>query len=95
MSATKKRDTYLESLLKVLGRKIIFYVFILIFISKINLVISLNDWLTLGALAADKNCIHITILSRSSKSTERPKEKKKNLFGKIFESARRLGLVLF
>ena len=35
---------------KVLGRKIIFYVFT----SEISLVISLHDWFTLGALAADK-----------------------------------------
>ena len=48
------RETYLESLSKVLGRKIIFYVFT----SEISLVISLHDWFTLGALAADKNCIH-------------------------------------
>ena len=52
------RETYLESLFKVLDRKIIFYVFILTFISEISLVISLHGyWFTLGALAAYKNCI--------------------------------------
>ena len=51
------RETYLESLLKLLVGKII-YVFIVILIS---LVISLHDWFTLGALAADKNCIHNTL----------------------------------
>ena len=61
------RETYLESVLKLLVGKIIFYVFI---------VISLHDWFTLGALAANKNCIHNTLLSRFSKSTERPTEKK-------------------
>ena len=35
---------------------------------EISLVISLHDWFTLGALAADKNC-----------STERPKAKKVSL----------------
>ena len=49
------RETYLESLLKLLVGKIIFYVFIVIFTSEISLVISLHDWFTLGALAADKN----------------------------------------
>ena len=48
------RETHLESLSKLLGRKIIFYVST----SEISLVISLHDWFTLGALAADKNCIH-------------------------------------
>ena len=51
-------ETYLESLLKLLVRKIIFYVFIVIFPPEISLVISLHDWFTLGALAADKYCIH-------------------------------------
>ena len=55
------KETYLESLLKALGRKIIFYVFILIFTSEISLVISLRDWFILGALAADKNCIDKTL----------------------------------
>ena len=73
------RETYLESLLKALGRKIIFYVFILIFTSEVSLVISLLDWFTLGALAADKNCFDNALLSRFSKSTERPKEKKISL----------------
>ena len=54
------RETYLESLLKLLVRKIIFYVFIVIFTSEISLVISLHDWFTFGAPAADKNCIHNT-----------------------------------
>ena len=54
------RETYLESLLKLLVRKII-SVYIVIFPSEINLVISLHDWFTLGALAADMNCIHNTL----------------------------------
>ena len=48
-----------------LGRKIVFYVFILIFFSEISLVISgiisLHDWFTLAAAAADKNCIDNTL----------------------------------
>ena len=48
------RETYLESLLKVLGSKIIFYVFILSFTSGISHVISQHDWFKLGAPAADK-----------------------------------------
>ena len=51
------RETYLESLSKVLGRKIIFYVFT----SEISLVIFLHDWFTLDAPAADKNCIHYAL----------------------------------
>ena len=38
------KETYLESILKVLGRKIIFYVFILIFPSEVNLVIPLGHF---------------------------------------------------
>ena len=38
------KETYLESILKVLGRKIIFYVFILIFPSEISLVIPLGHF---------------------------------------------------
>ena len=52
------RETYLESLLKVLGRKIIFYVFISSFTSEISHVISQHGWFILGAPAADKTCIH-------------------------------------
>ena len=48
------KETYLESILKVLGRKIIFWVYP-DFPSEISLVISLHDWFTLGALAADKH----------------------------------------
>ena len=44
-------EPYLESFLKVLGRKIIFYVLIYYFSSEISLVISLHDWFTLGAVA--------------------------------------------
>ena len=55
------RETYLESLLKLLVGKIIFYVFIVIFTSEISLVISQHDWFTLGALAADK----IAFITRS------------------------------
>ena len=55
------REAYLESLLKLLVGKIIFYVFIVNFTSEISLVISLHDWFTLGALVADKNCIHNTL----------------------------------
>ena len=47
-----------KAFLKVLAGKTIFYVIILIFTSEISLVISLHDWFILGALAADKNCIH-------------------------------------
>jgi len=57
----------------------------------ISLVISLHDWLTLRALAADKNCISNTLLIRFSKSTERARAKK-DLFGKLFQSARQLEL---
>ena len=63
------RETYLESLLKLLVGKIIFYVFIVIFTSEISLVIgsiissgekiTKNPW-DQGTLAADKNCIHNT-----------------------------------
>jgi len=54
-----------------------FFVFILTLLRKLVLiVISLNGWLTLRALAADKNCIRDTLLSRLSKSTERPRAKK-------------------
>ena len=52
------RETYLESLLIVLDRKIIFYVFNQILTLEISLVIPLHDWFILGAPAADKNCIH-------------------------------------
>ena len=45
------------------------------FTSEISLVISLHDWLTLRAQAADKNSIRNTLLSRFSKSTERPRAK--------------------
>ena len=38
------KETYLESILKVLGKKIIFYVFILIFPSEISLVIPLGHF---------------------------------------------------
>ena len=38
------KETYLESILKVLGRKFIFYVFILIFPSEISLLIPLGHF---------------------------------------------------
>ena len=50
------RATNLESLLKVLGSNVYPE-----FGSEISLVLSLHDWFTLGALAADKNCILNTL----------------------------------
>ena len=52
----KSTEIYLENLLKVLSRKVYPE-----FSSKINLAISLHDWFTLGALAADKNFILDTL----------------------------------
>ena len=54
------KETYLGPF-ETASQKIIFYVFIVIFPSESSLVISLHDWFTLGALAADKNCIHNTL----------------------------------
>ena len=50
------RETYVESLLKVLGIKVYPE-----FSSEISLVISLHDWSALGALADVKNCILNTL----------------------------------
>ena len=56
-SVTRSFRSPLESLLKVLGWKIIFCVYPDFTASEITLVIALHYWLTLCAVAADENYI--------------------------------------